>query len=121
MFADADQDKWEDPYSAVNLKLAAQDDTERPPVADPPEFHPISYAENLCYKAKAPFDPDQVWQVCLLIDRYGELPHVAFLVEWETEGVQLTWEWPENLKSVYWCMNQVNACKRISFYKNFDR
>ncbi|ETL94005.1 hypothetical protein L917_07959 [Phytophthora nicotianae] len=109
MFADADQDEWEDPYSAVNLKLAAQDDTERPPVADPPEFHPISYAENLCYKANAPFDPDQVWQVRLLIDRYGELPHVAFLVEWETEGVQLTWEWPENLKGVYWCMNQVNA------------
>ncbi|KAG1693515.1 hypothetical protein DVH05_023280 [Phytophthora capsici] len=119
-FADTDQEEWEDPSSAVNLILAAQAVTERPPLADPPEFHPRLHAENLCFKANAPFDPDRVWQVRLLIDRYCELPHVAFLVEWETEGVRLTWEWPENLKGVYWCMNQVNAwvnsCKRVPFY-----
>ncbi|KAI9992346.1 hypothetical protein PInf_017743 [Phytophthora infestans] len=53
---------WEDPYSAVNLILAAQEVTERPPLADSPEFHPRSHAENLLYKVNAPFDPDQVWK-----------------------------------------------------------
>ncbi|KAI9986995.1 hypothetical protein PInf_026101 [Phytophthora infestans] len=71
----------------------------RPWLTPPPEFHPRSHAKNRYYKTNAPFDPDQVWQ--------------------------LTWEWPENLKGVYWCMSEVNAwinsCVRIPFYKYFDR
>ncbi|KAG1699228.1 hypothetical protein DVH05_014145 [Phytophthora capsici] len=39
-FADADQEEWEDPYSAVNLILAAQDVTERPPLASPSRIPP---------------------------------------------------------------------------------
>ncbi|EGZ29812.1 hypothetical protein PHYSODRAFT_309974 [Phytophthora sojae] len=46
---------------------------------------------------------------------------------WEYKPCQLSWEWPEHLKHVYWCMNQVNKWKAagtdlsfIAFYgKNF--
>ncbi|KAF4129458.1 hypothetical protein GN958_ATG21413 [Phytophthora infestans] len=109
--------EWEDSNSAVSLILAARDVTERPPLADPPEVHPRPHAENLCYKPNAPFDPDHVLRVRLLFDRYGELPHVAFLVEWKTEGAQLTWEWPENLKGVYWSMNQQSASHNHSLHR----
>ncbi|KAI9986870.1 hypothetical protein PInf_025839 [Phytophthora infestans] len=56
-----------------------------------------------------------------------ETPHDSrtLIKTMETEGAQLTWEWPENLKGVYWSMNQVNAWinwagyQRQNTYPNF--
>ncbi|KAF4144472.1 hypothetical protein GN958_ATG06320 [Phytophthora infestans] len=116
-FAGADQDEWEDPYSAVNLILAAQHATERPPLADPPPRVPPKIT------CEEPLLQDQ----CPVRPRSGLASASSHRSLWRatTRYLQLTWEWPENLKGVYWCMSEVsawiNSCVRIPFYKYFDR
>ncbi|KAG6616652.1 uncharacterized protein IUM83_13056 [Phytophthora cinnamomi] len=107
------------------MLLEAKEITERLLLPAPPERHPSRPHAKNCFNADDPYDPEQIWQVRRLIDRYGEPPDVAFLVEWETDDLQLTWEWPGNLEGVYWCMNQINqwieSGKRVTFTKFFEQ
>ncbi|KAG2799265.1 hypothetical protein PC113_g20939 [Phytophthora cactorum] len=112
---ETDKEEWEndddtDPYAAANLIRDSLTIAERPPLPSPPERHPSAGWWNH-YNPEAPVDMEAAYAVRKLIDRHGEPPHVAYLVEWNCRPCQLSWEWPENLKSVYSCMNQVNKWK----------
>ncbi|KAG3111717.1 hypothetical protein PI125_g8877 [Phytophthora idaei] len=117
------KEEWEDdndpdPYAAASLIRASLIITGCPPLPSPPERHPSAGWWNH-YNPEAPVDTEAACAVRKLIDRHGEPPHVAYLVEWNCRPCQLSWEWPENLKHVYWCMNQVNkwmaAASDLSF------
>ncbi|POM62825.1 hypothetical protein PHPALM_27969 [Phytophthora palmivora] len=99
-----------DPYSAASLLRAAKNFPERPSLPDAPTRHPPANWKN-SYNPEAPIDPDAVYPIDKNIDRIGTPPHVAYPVEWNCRPCQLSWEWPENLREVPWCINQVNAWK----------
>ncbi|KAG2806678.1 hypothetical protein PC129_g11436 [Phytophthora cactorum] len=118
------KEEWEDgndpdPYAAANLTRASLTITERPPLPSPPERHPSAGWWNH-YNPEAPVDTEAAYAGRKLIDRHVEPPHVAYLVEWNCRPCQLSWEWAENLKNVYWCMNQVNKWKAATSDLSFN-
>ncbi|POM78957.1 Hypothetical protein PHPALM_3450 [Phytophthora palmivora] len=99
MYGDPD-----DPYSAASLLRAAENIPERTSLPDVSTRHPSANWKNT-YNSEAPIDPDAVYPIRKLVDRIGTPPHLAL------STLPTSWEWPENLGEVPWCINQVNAWK----------
>ncbi|OWZ02489.1 hypothetical protein PHMEG_00025940 [Phytophthora megakarya] len=87
---------------------------ERPPLPPPPERHPSANWWNH-FNLEAEVNTEADYNIRKLIDRWGKPPHVAYL------PCQLSWEWPENLQSVYWCIDQVNKWKARDPSISFNR
>ncbi|OWZ04074.1 hypothetical protein PHMEG_00024090 [Phytophthora megakarya] len=103
--ADEEKEEWEDddntdPWAAINLIRASLAITERPPLPPPPKRHPSATWWNH-FNPEAEVDTEADYNIRKLIDRWGKPGYVAYL---------LSWEWPENLKSVYWCIDQSGRC-----------
>ncbi|OWZ13896.1 hypothetical protein PHMEG_00012710 [Phytophthora megakarya] len=121
------KEEWEDDddtdhWVAVNLIRASLAITERPPLPSPPKRH-LSATWWNHFNPEAEVDTEADYSIRKLIDWWGEPPHVAYLVEWDIKPCQLSWEWPENLKWVYWCIDQGNkgSDPSISFNRYYGK
>ncbi|ETI30775.1 hypothetical protein F443_22108, partial [Phytophthora nicotianae P1569] len=118
--ADPDEEKSDsDPYDVDALLAAAESVLERPKLPEPPERHPSARWWNH-FNPDASVNTRRNYPLKKLLDRWGTPPHVAYLVEWDVTPCQLSWEWPENLRSVVYLIHQVNQWRASGDPRSFN-
>ncbi|ETP53448.1 hypothetical protein F442_01646 [Phytophthora nicotianae P10297] len=118
--ADPDEEKSDsDPYDVDELLAAAEYVLERPKLPEPPERHPSARWWNH-FNPDASVNTRRNYPLKKLLDRWGTPPHVAYLVEWDVTPCQLSWEWPENLRSVVYLIHQVNQWRASGDPRSFN-
>jgi hypothetical protein len=91
---------------------------ERPDLPPAPERHPSRNWRNH-YDPAAPWDYTAEALLRLLIDRWGEAPYLAYLVEWDCKPLQMSWVWASELSEYPDLMANVDrwktVCDRMTF------
>ncbi|KAE9362047.1 hypothetical protein PF008_g430 [Phytophthora fragariae] len=81
------------PARSMETQMAVYHDE---PLPRHPDRHPGNNHRNY-YDSSAPWDPELEYGFAYFMDRHGDPPNRSYLVKWDTNPLQLSWVWEEQL------------------------